>query len=290
MKLLSFGEILWDIYPEEQFIGGAPLNFAAHCARHGQQVYMLSAVGTEALGDTSLEKVKSWGIRTDFVSRLADKETGKCIVTLDENSVPSYNLLTDVAWDYIDCRQVAEETFDVLYFGTLALRSKENMESMQALLARKPAGEVFVDINIRPPFYTDSTIRFALENATIAKISDEELPTVAAALGIACEDDHEANARQLCQLFPQLRLLIITLGKDGSCAYDAPTGHFYRQAPVLTEVKSTVGAGDSFGAAFLAKYLNGTPIDQSLSYAAKVAAFVVSQFGAIPDYQPEDLE
>lgn len=289
MKLLAFGEILWDIYPDEQFIGGAPLNFAAHCARHGIQSYMLSAVGTDELGNTSLAKLQSWGIHTDYVSRLPDKETGKCIVTLDENSVPTYNLLEDVAWDYINCESAAEDTFDVLYFGTLALRSQTNEDNLKAFIKSNCSRHVFVDINIRPPFYSESSIRFALENATIAKISDEELPTVAAALGISCAQDQQENARQLAQLFPKLQLLIITLGKDGSCAYDVPADQFYRQAPVQADVKSTVGAGDSFGAAFLAKFLNGAPIDQSLAYAAKVAAFVVSQYEAIPDYQPADL-
>lgn len=290
MKLLAFGEILWDIYPEEQFIGGAPLNFAAHCARHGVQSYMLSAVGTEELGSASLAKLESWGIRTDYVSRLTDKETGKCLVALDENSVPSYNLLKDVAWDYIDCEKAAKDSFDVLYFGTLALRSQTNEDNLRAFIKNTDTQEVFVDINIRPPFYSEGSIRFALENATIAKISDEELPVVAAALGISCSDNHLENAQQLANLFPKLRLLIITLGKNGSCAYDVASKQFYCQAPVLADVKSTVGAGDSFGAAFLAKFLNGTPIDQSLTYAAKVAAFVVSQYGAIPDYRPADLE
>lgn len=289
MKLLAFGEILWDVYPHEKFIGGASLNFAAHCAKHSAQAYMLSSVGTDSLGDASLAQLKSWGVHTNYVARLPHKETGKCLVTLDENSIPSYNLLTDVAWDCIDCQCAAKDKFDVLYFGTLALRSQSNADNLKAFIKTNRFREIFVDVNIRPPFYSAESIRFALENATIVKISDEELPTVLSALNMSYTQDHLENARQLSQHFPNLRLLIITLGKEGSCAYDVARDTFFRQGPVQTDVQSTVGAGDSFGAAFLVKFFNGTPIDQCLAYAAKVAAFVVSRFDAVPDYDPAKL-
>lgn len=286
MKLLSFGEVLWDVYPQERFIGGAPLNFAAHCAKHGIDAFMLSAVGDDELGRQTLQQLKNWGLRTDYVSVLPHKQTGKCIVTLDEHSVPSYHLLEDVAWDEIPLPAAAASSADVLYFGTLALRSQYNLSSLQALIKERSFRHIFVDVNIRPPFYSRESIHFALENATIAKISDEELPVVANALEMVCTDDHAQNARQLAARFPQLKLVLITLGKDGSCAFDVAADAFYRQGPVKTEVVSTVGAGDSFGAAFLSRYAQGAPIDQCLAHAAKIAAFVVSRFDAIPDYEP----
>ena len=68
MKLLSFGEILWDVYPDEKYIGGAPLNFAAHFVKQGGESYMLSAVGDDELGKNVLELLKNWDIKTDYVS------------------------------------------------------------------------------------------------------------------------------------------------------------------------------------------------------------------------------
>jgi fructokinase len=53
---------------------------------------------------------------------------------------------------------------------------------------------------------------------------------------------------------------------------------------------STVGAGDSFAAAFLTRYLNGKDILSCMQFAAKVSAFVVSETGAVPDYNPGDFE
>ena len=115
MRLLSFGEVLWDVYPDKRFIGGAPMNFAAHFVKHGGDASMISALGNDELGDAALECLHALGLDTSFVSYPNGKETGKCLVTLDERQIPSYNLLTDVAYDYISCDCVSGD-FDALYF------------------------------------------------------------------------------------------------------------------------------------------------------------------------------
>ena len=133
MKVLSFGEVLWDVYPQEKFIGGAPFNFAAHLAMHGEEVFMLSAVGADDLGNETIEEINRLGVSTKYISRVGGKPTGRCDVELDENAVPSYALLQDVAYDYIDCDAIGDG-FDVLYFGTLSLRSRYNLDSLCKLL------------------------------------------------------------------------------------------------------------------------------------------------------------
>ena len=61
-NLLSFGEILWDVFEEEKHIGGAPLNFAAHFSKQGGKAYMLSAVGKDELGKVAFDLLKKWDI------------------------------------------------------------------------------------------------------------------------------------------------------------------------------------------------------------------------------------
>ena len=286
MKILSFGEILWDVYPDKSYIGGAPLNFAAHLARHRDGVFMLSAVGKDELGRKALERLYEWGVSARYVSVMDGKPTGRCDVTLDESSVPSYNLLNDVAYDYIDSGCICED-FDVLYFGTLALRGRYNFSSLVSFLKRSCFEEVFVDINIRSPFYSEKTVRFSLENATIVKVSDEELPIVARLLGIK-ETDYNGFAMRLSELYGNLKYIIITLGADGAYALDTMTGKEYFSKAKEAEVKSTVGAGDSFSAAFLHKYMDKNDISVCLEYASRVAGFVVSQYDAVPDYEAEE--
>lgn len=288
MNVLAFGEILWDVYPDRKCLGGAPLNFAAHLARHGERSFMLSAVGDDRLGAEALAQVRQWGVSTEHIAVLPEKQTGCCLVTLDERLVPSYNLLRDVAYDHIPCDNLSGE-FDVLYFGTLALRSEANRRTLEKLLAERQFKEVFVDVNIRPPFYSAETVRFAVENATILKVSEEELPVLWAALGSDAATDYEAAAKQLAASFKNLSCVIMTLGEKGAYVLLCKDGAACHRDSEAVEVRSTVGAGDSFCAAFLAKHLQGCPMDACLKHAVKVAGFVVSEYDAVPDYAPEDL-
>lgn len=289
MKLLSFGEVLWDVYPDKKFIGGAPMNFAAHFAKQGGKTAMISALGKDTLGEAAVAQLEKWDIDTSFITYPEEKETGKCLVTLDEKQIPSYNLLSDVAYDFISCDGVKGD-FDAVYFGTLSLRSEYNKRALEGLLSREKFGEVFVDLNIRPPFYNRDSILFALENATILKISDEEMPTVLSEIGFDESDDYIAVSKALAERFKNLRVIIVTLGAKGAFAYNCADGACYSCDAVKVKTVSTVGAGDSFSASFLAKYLSGNSIDRCLAHASKVAAFVVSRFDAVPDYSAEDFD
>lgn len=287
MNVLSFGEILWDVYPDQKFLGGAPLNFAAHLAKHGEAAYMLSAVGQDALGEQAIAQVRRWGVFTDYIAQCPEKQTGKCLVTLDENSVPSYNLLEDVAYDEIPCEEITDE-FQVLYFGTLALRSAANRRTLRQVLERNRFREIFVDVNIRPPFYTEETVKFAVENATMLKISAEEIPVLYALFG-AQGADYQTFAKMLAAAYEKLGCIIVTLGADGAYVLDCRNMKEYVCSSPEVEVLSTVGAGDSFCAAFLSKYMGGSEIPACLSHAVKVAGYVVSKFDAVPDYRLEDF-
>lgn len=283
MKVLSFGEILWDVYPDKKYLGGASLNFGAHLAKHSEDVFMLSAVERDTLGAQAVEQVKAWGMKDAYIAVLDTKETGKCLVTLDENAVPSYDLLEEVAYDYINCDGVTDD-FDVLYFGTLALRGAYNRRTLGTLLSSHTFKEILADVNIRAPFYSAETVRFAMENATVLKVSLEELATVSELLGIAQTEDYPAFAKALADNFDNLKLIIITLGADGAYAYDCAKQTGFFSASQKVKVASTVGAGDSFSAAFLHKYMQGVDIPTCLEYANKVACKVVSNMDAVPEY------
>lgn len=289
MKLISFGEVLWDVYPTDKFIGGAPLNFAAHFAKCGGESFMLSSVGNDDLGKDTLKAVNELKVNTDFVYVSNEKETGKCLVTLNEKGIPSYNLLSDTAYDNIKAVDGLNiNDFDVFYFGSLALRSENNF-SLVKKLSKEFEGEIFVDINIRPPHFSAETVKFALETATMIKISDEELPTVTKLVLGEEIGSPELAAEKLKEKFKNLKLIIITLGEKGSLALKTSSGQVYFEKAQKVEVASTVGAGDSFAATFLYEFLKGSEIKTCLKNAAKVSGFVVSQNGAVPHYDYNEL-
>ena len=287
MKVIAFGEVLWDVYSDKKIIGGAPLNFAAHLAKHGNYVAILSALGNDEDGRDAISLMEKWGISQDFITTLSDKMTGKCQVTLDSNAIPSYNLLRDVAYDYIECNRTLFD-FDVLYFGTLSLRSERNTALLRNILDTNSFKDVFVDLNIREPFSTESAVRFALDRATIVKISDEELPFVANALGIGDFCDYKIFARALANNFKKLKCIIVTLGAKGAYALDVTNSVECQCDAMNVKVVSTVGAGDSFSAAFLNQYYSA-PLDAALCYAARIAGYVVSNYDAVPDYNADDF-
>ncbi|MBR4086634.1 MAG: hypothetical protein IKK30_02100 [Clostridia bacterium] len=288
MNVLSFGEILWDIYPDKKHIGGAPFNFAAHLAKHGGEVYMLSCLGKDGLGEEALLCLKGCGVLTDFVSQSTAKQTGQCLVTLDENAVPSYDLKRDVAYDYIDCKNVKGD-FDVLYFGTLALRSNHNLESLRKLIKSKNFKEIFVDVNIRAPFYSYDSLKFCMNNATILKISVEELLIVAKLLSINAKNGYKDFAEQIRERYSNINIIVVTLGADGAFCFDCKSNKSYSCKSQNVEVASTVGAGDSFSAAFLYQCSQKKCIQFSLEYASKIAGYVVSKYEAVPDYNINDF-
>ncbi|MBR5538372.1 MAG: carbohydrate kinase family protein, partial [Clostridia bacterium] len=156
-------------------------------------------------------------------------------------------------------------------------------------LEREKYGEIFVDLNIRPPFYSKESVLFALENASIVKISDEEMPTVLKEIGFDVSEDYAAVAKALSARFENLKIIIVTLGSKGAFAYDCKTKENFSCDAVKVKAVSTVGAGDSFSASFLYKYLVGEDIEKCLAYAAKVAAFVVSKYEAVPSYSATDF-
>ena len=290
MKILSFGEILFDTYENGKCIGGAPFNFSAHIARNGMEAYLLSAIGNDVLGMEAIEKVKQYGVITDFIHVHSHYNTGECRVTLDNNGIPNYNLVTDVAYDHIPLPTGLQNYhFDAFYFGTLALRSVQNKETVQAILNFKNYNEVFVDMNIRKPFCSLESMQLALDNATILKVSDEELPTVmneVFGLGNYSSDEMFSH---ISIRSPKIKLIIVTCGAEGSLAYDTINQKKYQCDAVHTDVVSTVGAGDSFSASFLAHYLKNYNIYECLAYASKVSAYVVSQKEAIPEMKGKCL-
>lgn len=282
MNLLSFGEIIWDVFSEDkQTLGGAPLNFAAYAVLQGADTWVASCVGSDTLGKRAVEEVKALGLNTEFVSVTDKKQTGQCRISLTEAGLPTYNILADVAYDYIALPEKLPTAFDIIGFGTLALRDEYNRKMLESVLANNGFAEIYTDLNIRPPFYSKESIDFCLSKSTIVKISDEELPIVTKtvfgnALGI------EEAIAALKEKYAQIKLLLITCGEKGSVCYDCESGDSYSCPASPASVVSTVGAGDSFGATFLVQYEKTKNIPLSLKTAAKVSAFVVEHKEAVP--------
>ena len=287
MKILAIGEIIWDVYPDKKVIGGAPFNFSAHAALCGAESTLISAIGDDSLGKEALSIMKEYEVDSRYL-QVNQYPTGRCMIELDENAIPHYNVLREVSYDKIllqnnDLMNLEKEKFDALYFGTLIQRDAVSRKAVRELVQKCHFTHIVCDVNLRPNCYDSESIAFCLQNATILKVSLEEEPLLrACAEYTPTGSTPKAVAQALCDVYPQLEVVIITLGKDGSYAYCSKEQSECYQEAIGEKVVSTVGAGDSFTAAWLTSYLKLQPMEQCMKYAAQISGIVVANLQAVP--------
>ena len=283
-RLLSCGEVLWDLFPDGARFGGAPANFACHARLLGGEVSMLSAVGNDARGDEALAIFQGFGMDASLVQRSADEATGSVGVRVDAAGKPGYAIQENSAWDRIAWTNALETRLaevDAIYFGTLGQRGAVSRATIRrALSVAETRGLLRVlDVNLRPPFYDAALIRESLAQASVLKLSDDELSEVSAACGIALEACPETALRTLLMKFG-LALVVMTRGANGALLVSADGA--VEQPGIPTVVRDTVGAGDAFTAAFTLGLLRGEPHDDILRKACETASAVCAQDGAVP--------
>ena len=275
--IIGIGELLWDMLPSGKKAGGAPINFVYHTYKLGADSYAVSAVGNDLLGDEILEEINKTGI--NHIINRVDYPTGTVNVSL-EDGIPTYTIIENVAWDYIQTSDKLEElvkSADVVCFGTLAQRSETSRNIIQTILSLVPvdAYRIF-DINLRERFYTKKVIDESLNKCNVFKINHEELQVVKQKYNI-----EHLNERDSCQWFIdkfKLKYLIPTAGSDYSIIM-TPEIYSNIKTPIV-EVIDTVGAGDSFTAAFIVSILNGKSLEESHKAAVERSALVCTKEGA----------
>ena len=280
--VVGMGEALWDMLPEGKKIGGAPANFAYHVSQFGLDSRVVSAVGEDELGTEILKNFREK--KLNCMIETVPYPTGTVQVELDINGVPCYDIREGVAWDNIPftpaLEGLARQTRAVC-FGSLAQRSVVSRETINRFLDAMPDGEgqyKIFDINLRQGFYTKEILCNSMRKCNILKINDEELVTVSRMFGYPGIDLQDKCWILLAKY--NLRMLILTCGVNGSYVFTPGEVSFVETPKV--EVADTVGAGDSFTAAFVASILKGKPVPEAHKIAVATSAFVCTQNGAMP--------
>ncbi|MDF3129185.1 carbohydrate kinase [Kiritimatiellaeota bacterium B1221] len=282
----GIGELVWDIFPTHKRLGGAPANFAFHCASMGADAWPISCVGTEPLGKEMLDQLKALNVNTDFVFETPAYPTGTVEVVLKQGK-PTYNIREAVAWDHIPCPPSLKEvaaTLDAVCFGSLSQRSGESRGSIRSFLRNVSSEALTIyDINLRAAFFSKQLVEESLHYANVLKLSDEELPELVKYFGL--EGD---VLDQLTALKDRFRLEVIayTRGAEGSLLMGKYELDDY--AGVKKEAVDTVGAGDSFTAAMCMGLLKKWPLKEVNAFASEVSTYVCMHAGATPEL-PQNL-
>ncbi len=280
--VVGMGEALWDVLPEGKKIGGAPANFAYHVSQFGLTSCVVSAVGPDALGKEIQENLTSKGL--NHLIAEVPYPTGTVQVEIDQAGVPQYEIKENVAWDNIPYTAQLEalaKRAQAVCFGSLAQRNVVSRETINRFLDSMPHTEdslVVFDVNLRQGFYNKEILCNSMKRCNILKINDEELVTVSRMFGYPGID-----LQDKCWILMgkyNLKMLILTCGINGS--YVFTPGNVSFQPTPKVDVADTVGAGDSFTAAFIASILKGKSVAEAHSIAVRTSAFVCTKDGAMP--------
>jgi fructokinase len=282
-KIAGIGEILFDIFGETEELGGAPVNFVYHASALGAGGIAVSTVGNERRGRKAIDELKQRGLDVDCISIDEHHPTGFVEASLDDQGVASYEFPDDVAWDHLSLNRRALEIaprLDAVCFGSLAQRSPVSRQAIRRFLAKTSTNALKIyDINLRQHFYTRNTIIESLELADMVKLNEEELPVMAGMLGITGNDGEMLET--VVKRFG-LKLAVLTRGGQGSLLVSSKESSEHAGF-TPAQIVDTVGAGDSFTAVVTIGLLDGEDLQTINARANRVAAYVCSRTGAMPD-------
>lgn len=292
MRILSVGEILWDVIGQTEHLGGAPLNFAAHTQKLGHEVFPLSAVGDDKRGHRALELIRRRGISTDFIRLHADKSTGTAEVELDLDGKPTFRIVRPAAYDFVelsaaDLQEMAKLDPQWVYVGTLFHTSSAALASTLRLLHALPAARRFYDINLRDQNWNLTAIEQLSSQSTVVKLNDWEAECLDATFDVEGEHESiESFARRWADRFG-VKIVCVTCGERGCSILQ--DGQFTQVPGFRVEIADTVGAGDAFAAGFVHGLSQGWDAQQIGRFANAVGAVVASKPGAIPEWSLDEV-
>jgi len=286
-EIICFGEVLWDILPDKQVPGGAPMNVAYHLEKLGHPTAIFSGIGNDEAGKDLLTVLDNIGLDANFIQRNAEYETGKVYANVANNQEVSYDIVKPVAWDFIvqDDKQAELLTnADIAYvvFGSLACRNPVSMHTLANIL-NFPAVKV-LDINLRAPHYTREILEWLMKAANIIKLNEAELTLVTDWYATATGLEERIAALATRYKVPEI---IVTLGAAGAILY--VDGTFYRHQGFEVTVADTIGSGDAFLAAYLHGRIKGQSPQDNITFAAAMGAWIATYNGGCPDYKVAEV-
>ena len=281
------GNPLWEANP-----GGAPCNVLAMLTKLGRKTAFIGKVGNDVYGRQLIDTVQSAGIDTSALLVDPEVHTTLAVVHTFPNGDRDFSFYRNPGADMMltanDLPMQLLQDCRIFHFGTLSMTHEGVQEAtVQAVQYAKACGAwISFDPNLRPPLWNSlsdarTQIGWGLKNSDIVKIADNELEFLTG------ETDFDKGAAILRGWFPNIRMLNVTAGPNGSyCYYE--NMRVYVPAFKLGGTIETTGAGDTFCACVLHDVLNNGLDDRTeasltdmLRFANAAAYLVTTKKGAI---------
>lgn len=281
--IVGIGEALFDVFPDAEILGGAPLNVAVHAHQLGGRGVVVSRVGQDDLGQRVAQQLHDRDMDTTYLQTDPDHATGRVHVGVDAQGEPDYDIVENVAWDWLqfdpDLETLAQRC-DAVCFGTLAQRTAQSRNTIYRFVEAARGIKLF-DVNLRQDYYDQNMLRRSCELASAVKLNNDELPVVAKMLGLGEGDDESAAAAMMKKY--RLSQVVLTRGEGGTTIH-APDQQVSADVPTYDRAENAdnVGAGDACAAAILAGLALRKPLQDIVALANHAGAFVASHAGAVP--------
>lgn len=282
-QIVAIGEILWDVFPDGERLGGAPFNFAAQTARLGHSTALLSAVGDDERGRKAIAEARRLEVSTELIRTVQTPPTGHVTVSVDGGGQPDYVIHRPAAYDRLELTDAAAQAIretppEWVYFGTLLQTDPAAKATTLRLLDAAPKARRLYDVNLRKGSYSRELLAELLPLATVLKINGDETAEVRRLLGDP-ESDVEMFAREYAARYGY-EGVCVTLSADG--CYVLWNGREVRATRYPVSVQDAVGAGDAFAAAFVHGVSSGWTVERTADFANRVGALIASRQGATP--------
>ena len=291
LNILTFGELLYDVYDNVSVIGGAPFNYSLQLSRllsKDDKLKFITALGNDDYSKDALTFIDNENIDKSLIQTLKDYETGKATVFLNEKKVPDYIIHENSAWDNIEYNSNIEnalkDNYDLFYFNILSQRNEKSYNTLKKNINAKYK---VCDVTFRKNYYTKEKIKESLEFINILKINDDELAVIKELFYPSMQNDNEVLLKAINKDF-NIDYIFLTLGASGaSVLYN---NEYIFNPSNKVNVIDTVGAGDSFCAALSYAILRGLDINNVLKFASSVSEEMVQVKGGTARYDIEKVK
>ncbi|WP_412561421.1 carbohydrate kinase family protein [Winogradskyella sp. MIT101101] len=286
-KIVCYGEVLWDVFPTHEKIGGAPLNVAIRLKSLKNEINIISKIGNDSKGENLVAFIEEKGVGIEGIQVDKHHKTGKVTVKLNQKGSASYDINFPRAWDNIEPTEEAikmVESSDAFVYGSLVARNNTSKETLIELL--NYASYKIFDVNLRPPYYTQELLIELMNKADFIKFNDDELFEISKYIG-SKYNSIEQNIKYVAEQ-TNTKHICVTKGRHGAVLlYD---DQLYYNSGYLIKVVDTVGAGDSFLATLINYLLKKENPQKAIDTACAVGALVAQSEGANPIISQSDID
>jgi len=293
MKIATVGEILVEMvahsrgdgFAERQdfagpFASGAPAIFIDQIAKMGLPCSIFGAVGSDDFGRINLERLRADGVDTSHINVVQDLPTGIAFVRYrpDGSRGFLFTLKGSASEQILDkADDVVLDSFTHLHIMGSSLCSPRLATFIDAFARRvkSRSGTISLDPNLRLDLLPNDPTEAIATLRRWAMMADFLLPSEGELGALADGDtDEDRIASLIARGVPEI---VLKQGAAGATAFTTAS-NIKMSAPRVDEVDPT-GAGDIFGATYVAARLSGSTVEGALRLAVHAGAYSVTHFG-----------